>query len=210
MPIKEQVIARVLAEKVISIVRLTHTETVVPTVEALHDGGLSTIEITMDTPQALHHIERFAQHPSILIGVGSVIDAESARRAILAGAGFIVTPFSRAEVIETAMLYRVPVFSGAFTPGEMQQAVEWGADLVKVFPAHTLGISHVRSVLSAMPHLPLMPTGGVTLDNAHDWLAAGAAALGVGSDLVNPQMVAEGNYEYVTQRAQQWCELMTD
>lgn len=210
MPIKEQVLSRIVAEKIIAIVRLADAETVEPTVEAIYAGGLSAIEITMGTPQALQHIEKFAQHPSILIGAGSVSDAESARRAILAGARFIVTPFSKASVIETAMLYRVPIFSGAFTPGEMQQALEWGADIVKVFPAHTLGVAYARSVLASMPHLPLMPTGGITLDNAHEWLSAGAVALGVGSALVDPRAVTEGNYQQITRNAEQWSKLAAE
>lgn len=183
--------------------RLTASEVVVPTVEALHAGGVSAIEVTVGTPGALRHIKHYADHSSILIGVGSVIDAETARAAIEAGAKFVVTPVSRASVIETALRYQVPVFSGAFTPGEILQAVEWGADVVKVFPADALGISYFRAIKAPMPHLPLMPTGGVTLDNARDWLAAGACALGVGSALTHKKAIAEKNYEQITQNARQ-------
>ena len=208
MSIKQQVLDRILAEKAIAIVRLDDPEQVVPTVEAIASGGISTIEITIGTPQALQHIERYAQHGKILIGVGSVIDAETARRAILAGARFIVTPVSKASVIETALLYRVPIFSGAFTPGEIQQAYEWGADVIKVFPADTLGISYFKSIKAPMPHLPLMPTGGVTIDNARDWLEAGACALGVGSALTDRKAIAEGNYEAITENARRLQSLI--
>lgn len=201
MPIKQQVLDRILAEKLIAIVRLDDAEQIVPTVEAIRAGGISTIEVTIGTPQALQHIERYASHDEILIGVGSVTDAETARRAVLAGAKFIVTPVSKAPVIETALLYRVPIFSGAFTPGEIQQAYEWGADVIKVFPADALGVSYFKSIKAPLPHLPLMPTGGVTLDNARDWLDAGACALGIGSTLTDRRAIAEGNYEVVTQNA---------
>ena len=189
--------------------RLATAEAVVPTVEALHAGGISAIEITMGTPGALRHIERYANHASVVIGVGSVIDAETARAAIGAGAKFLVTPVSKASVIGTALRYQVPVFSGAFTPGEILQAVEWGADVVKVFPADALGISYFKAILAPMPHLPVMPTGGVTLDNAADWLAAGACALGVGSALTDNKAITEGNYEQITQNARQLLKNIT-
>ena len=202
MSIKQQTLTRILDEKIVAIVRLDTAEQVVPTIEAIHAGGLSVIEVTMGTPQALQHIEQYTHHDSILIGAGSVTDAEAARIAILAGAKFIVTPITRASIIETASLYRVPVFSGAFSPGEILQAYEWGADVVKVFPAGTLGMSYFKAIKAPMPFLPLMPTGGVTLDNARDWLKAGACALGVGSALTDRQAITDGNYEQITKNAQ--------
>ncbi len=210
MPTKQQVLDQILAQKVVAIVRLATAEAVVPTVEALHAGGVAAIEITMGTPGALRHIERYANHASVVIGAGSVIDAETARAAIGAGAKFLVTPVSKASVIETALRYQVPVFSGAFTPGEILQAVEWGADVVKVFPADALGISYFKAILAPMPHLPVMPTGGVTLDNAADWLAAGACALGVGSALTNKKAIAAGNYEQISQNARQLLKNITE
>ena len=210
MPTKQQVLGQILAQKVVAIVRLATAEAVVPTMEALHAGGVAAIEITMGTPGALRHIERYADHASIAIGAGSVIDAETARAAIGAGAKFLVTPVSKASVIETALRYQVPVFSGAFTPGEILQAVEWGADVVKVFPADALGISYFKAILAPMPHLPVMPTGGVTLDNAADWLAAGACALGVGSALTDKKAIAEANYEQIMQNARQLLKNITE
>ena len=209
MPTKQQILGQILAQKVVAIVRLATAEAVVPTVEALHAGGVSTIEITMGTPGALRHIKRYADHASVVIGAGSVIDAETARAAIGAGAKFLVTPVSKASVIGTALRYQVPVFSGAFTPGEILQAVEWGADVVKVFPADALGISYFKAILAPMPHLPVMPTGGVTLDNAADWLAAGACALGVGSALTDKKAIAAGDYEQITQNARQLLKNIT-
>ena len=206
MPTKQQILDRILTEKVISIVRLDAAEQVTPTIEAIHAGGLSVMEVTITTPQSMQHIERYAQHDSILMGVGSVTSAEAAQEAISAGAKFIVTPISKASIIETASLSGVPVFSGAFTPGEILQAYEWGADVIKVFPADAVGMAYFKAVKAPMPFLPLMPTGGVTLDNAGDWLRAGACALGVGSALTNRKAIAEGNYEQITKNAQQLRE----
>ena len=210
MPTKQQTLNRILEEKVVAIVRLDVAEQVGPTIEAIHAGGLSVIEVTMGTPQAIQHIEKYAHHSSLLIGVGSVVDAETARMAILAGAKFIVTPISKPSVIETALTHQVPVFSGAFTPGEILQALEWGADVVKVFPADVLGMSYFKAIKAPMPHLPLMPTGGVTLDNARDWLKAGACALGVGSALTNKKAIADGNYHQITENARRLRENITD
>ncbi len=184
-----------------AIVRLDVAERVGPTIDAIHAGGLATIEVTMGTPGAIQHIEKYAQHESVRIGVGSVVDAETARTAILAGAKFLVTPVSKASIIEIALQYQVPVFSGAFTPGEILQAYEWGADIVKVFPAEALGMAYFRAIKAPMPYLPLMPTGGVTLDNARDWLRAGACALGMGSALTDKKAIANGNYDQITENA---------
>ena len=201
MSAKQHILSRILEEKVVAIVRMDVAERVGPTIEAIHAGGLATIEVTMGTPGAIQHIEKYAHHKSIRIGVGSVVDAEMARTAILAGAKFIVTPVSKASVIEMALQYEVPVFSGAFTPSEMLQAYEWGADVIKIFPADALGMSYFRAIKAPMPYLPLMPTGGVTLDNARDWLRAGACALGMGSALTDKKAIANGAYDQITENA---------
>ena len=199
---KQYILDRIQHEKVVAIVRLNNADQVAPTIEAIHTGGLSVIEVTMGTPHAIRYIEQYAEHESIIIGAGSVIDAQAAQTAISAGAKFIVTPITKASVIETALLHEVPVFSGAFSPGEILQAYEWGADVIKVFPADALGMSYFKSIKAPMPFLPLMPTGGVTLDNAEDWLKAGAWALGVGSALTNKKVINEGNYEQLVKNAQ--------
>lgn len=201
MSAKQQILNRILKEKVVAIVRLDVAERVRPTIEAIHAGGLAIIEVTMGTPGAIQHIEKYAQHESIRIGVGSVVDAEAARTAIFAGAKFLVTPVSKASIIEMALKHHVPVFSGAFTPGEILQAYEWGADVIKVFPADALGMSYFRAIKAPMPYLPLMPTGGVTLDNARDWLRAGACALGMGSALTDKKAIANGDYDQITENA---------
>ena len=198
---KQQTLDRILAEKVVAIVRLDEAEQVAPTIEAINAGGLSVVEVTVGTPQVMQHIAQYAPHPSILMGVGSVTDVKTAEEALAAGAKFIVTPVSKASVIKVAQQHQVPIFSGAFSLGEILQAYEWGADVIKVFPAGTLGISYFRAIKAPMPFLPLMPTGGVTLENANDWLSAGACALGVGSALTDPTAIAQSNYDQITENA---------
>jgi 2-dehydro-3-deoxyphosphogluconate aldolase/(4S)-4-hydroxy-2-oxoglutarate aldolase len=131
-----------------------------------------------------------------------VLDSETARLALIAGAKFIVTPVSRKEVIETAHRYDAPIFSGAFSPGEILTAFEQGADVIKVFPAEVLGIPYLKAVLAPMPQLRLMPTGGVTVDNVSDWLRAGACAVGVGSSLLDKKALEAGDFTAITARAE--------
>lgn len=197
------ILNQVLTEAIVAILRLDDEKQVMPLVEALAAGGVHAIEITMGTPGVLRHIERIAaDRPDVLIGVGSVLDAETARMALYAGAKFIVTPVTRRKITETAHRYDAPVFSGAFTPGEILTAFEGGADVVKVFPAEVLGIPYLKAVLAPMPQLRLMPTGGVTPDNAADWLRAGACALGVGSALVDKKALAAGDYAAIRAKAE--------
>ncbi|MBD0255297.1 MAG: bifunctional 4-hydroxy-2-oxoglutarate aldolase/2-dehydro-3-deoxy-phosphogluconate aldolase [Cytophagales bacterium] len=197
------ILNQIIREGIVAILRLDDEKQVMPLVEALAAGGVHAIEITMGTPGVLRHIERIAtHHPGVLIGVGSVLDAETARMALYAGARFIVTPVTRRKITEMAHRYDAPVFSGAFTPGEILTAFEGGADVVKVFPAEVLGIPYLKAVLAPMPQLRLMPTGGVTVDNAADWLRAGACALGVGSALVDKKALAAGDFAAIQARAE--------
>lgn len=197
------ILNQVLREGIVAILRLDDEKQVMPLVEALAAAGVHVIEITMGTPGVLRHIERIATgRPDVLIGVGSVLDAETARMALYAGAKFIVTPVTKREITETAHRYDAPVFSGAFTPGEILTAFEQGADVVKVFPAEVLGIPYLKAVLAPMPQLRLMPTGGVTAGNAADWLRAGACALGVGSALVDKKALAAGDFAAIRAKAE--------
>jgi 2-dehydro-3-deoxyphosphogluconate aldolase / (4S)-4-hydroxy-2-oxoglutarate aldolase len=195
------ILNRILEEGVVSIIRMEEAEKVPKVIYALQEGGLSALEITLGTPKALQLIESFAGQKELIIGVGSVLDAESARMAILSGAQFIVTPVSKQSVIEMAHRYDVPIFSGAFSPGEILAAFEWGADVIKVFPADTLGMDYFKAVKAPMPQLQLMPTGGVTLTNAGEWLKAGACAVGIGSALTDKKAIADENYKLLTANA---------
>jgi 2-dehydro-3-deoxyphosphogluconate aldolase/(4S)-4-hydroxy-2-oxoglutarate aldolase len=200
---RPEILNQILREGVVAILRLNDEKTILPLVDALTAGGVHAIEITMGTPGVLRHIERIAaEKPEVLIGVGSVLDSETARLALIAGAKFIVTPVSRKEVIDMAHRYDAPIFSGAFSPGEILTAFEQGADVIKVFPAEVLGIPYLKAVLAPMPQLRLMPTGGVTVDNVSDWLRAGACAVGVGSSLLDKKALEAGDFAAITARAE--------
>ncbi len=198
---KAQILAALLDTKIIAIIRLAEAKQVYQTAVALYEGGVNAIEVTVGTPNALQEIEKLAQHTGILPGVGSVVDAATCKAAIQAGAEFIVTPTTKKEVIEMAHSYGKPVMSGALTPTEILQAYEWGADVVKLFPAATFGLPYFKAVKAPMPYIPIMPTGGITVENAAEWLENGAVCLGVGSTLVNKQLINNGNFEAITLQA---------
>lgn len=191
----------------LGIIRVQTSEDLVRIAEALHAGGLSCLEITMNTPGALRAIEAAREElPDVLMGAGTVLDAVTARQAILTGAQFLVTPTVKLDVIETAHRYGVPVIPGAMTPTEILTAWEAGADLVKVFPASVLGPKYIQEIHGPLPQIPLVPTGGITADNAGEFIRAGAVAVCVGSWLVDKRALTEGRYEVLTQRARQLVE----
>ena len=191
----------------LGIIRVQTSEDLVRIAEALHAGGLSCLEITMNTPGALRAIEAAREElPDVLMGAGTVLDAATACQAILAGAQFLVTPTVKLDVIETAHRYGVPVIPGAMTPTEILTAWEAGADLVKVFPASVLGPKYIQEIHGPLPQIPLVPTGGITADNAGEFIRAGAVAVCVGSWLVDKRALTEGRYEVLTQRARQLVE----
>ncbi len=200
---RSEIVQRIIREGVVAVIRMTDSDNFIRVAEAIHKGGVSSLEITMTTPNALKVIEECNNvlGQKMLIGVGSVLDAETARLAILAGARYVVSPITKAEIIQTAHRYDVPVMTGAFTPTEIQVASEFGADIVKVFPADIVGMAFFKAVKAPMPHVNLMPTGGVSLTNAGDWLKAGACAVGVGSALLDKKAIAEGRYDMLTENA---------
>jgi len=200
---REQVVEQILARVAVAVVRLSDTRLALEAVRAIVDGGVTAIELTMTTPGALHLLEELAgwHGGGLLLGAGTVLGTDATRRAVDAGAAFVVSPIFLPEVIEEGHRLGVPVLAGAFTPTEIYTAHAAGADLVKVFPADTLGPAHVKGVLAPMPFLRLMPTGGVTPDNVGEWLGAGAVAVGLGSSLVDPKLVAAGDMAALTDRA---------
>jgi 2-dehydro-3-deoxyphosphogluconate aldolase/(4S)-4-hydroxy-2-oxoglutarate aldolase len=189
----------------IAVIRMADAEQLLRVVEAVHAGGVSAIEITMTTPDALSVIRdvsrAFTEHPDVLVGVGSVLDSVTARLAIEAGARFVVSPILDEATIRMSHRYDVPMMPGCYTPTEIYRAHTLGADIVKIFPAQNVGMDYFRAVTAPMPHLKLMPTGGVTLKNAGDWLAAGACAVGVGSALLDKDAIAQGDYDVLTENA---------
>lgn len=184
---------------------MAEAERLVRVAEAFREGGITAIEVTMTTPGALEAIEgvarRMEDDDDVIVGVGSVLDAEMVRQAADAGAQFAVSPIFKPEIVEAAHDRGMPAAPGAFTPTEIQTAHEAGADLVKIFPASTVGMSYCKAVRAPMPHLNLMPTGGVTLTNAGDWIRAGVRAVAVGSALLDEEAVAAGNFEQLTENA---------
>ena len=188
---------------VVAVIRADDPTKLQRIIEALREGGVSALEITMTVPGALGIIEQTAatMGDEVLLGVGSVLDPETARLAILSGARYVVSPMFKPSIIEMAHRYNVPAMPGCFTPTEILEAHEAGADMVKVFPANILGMKFFKAVKAPMPHLQLMPTGGVSLTNAGEWLASGAAAVGVGSALLDKKAIAEERYDQLSDNA---------
>ena len=195
---------------VIAVVRAQSSEQLGEVVDAIKQGGVNVIEITMTTPNALKIIEDTANRygDEVLTGVGSVLDGETARAAILAGAEYVVGPVLNMGVIEICKRYGKIVVPGAFTPTEIITAWTAGADVVKVFPASVGGPAYFKAILAPMPQVKLSPTGGVNLDTAEDFIKAGACVLGVGSALVEKKALAEGNFARLTELAQKFREVV--
>ena len=199
---REAVLKRLLDSGVVAVVRLPEARHVLRIVEAIREGGVAAIEITLTTPGALQAIGEVAAAMSdVEIGAGSVLDAAGVRRAIDAGARYVVSPVYKKELVDAAHERDAPAMPGAFSPTEILEATEAGADIVKVFPSGAVGMSYFKAVLAPMPHLKLMPTGGVTPENAGDWIRAGAVAVGVGSSLLDKRAIAEGDFGKLTQNA---------
>ncbi len=186
----------------IAILRGVGTDAAIDVADAVVEGGVTALEVTADTPNATATIDALSDRfDDVLVGAGTVLDAETARAVQLAGAEFLVTPTVDAGVIRTGNRYGTPVATGAFTPTEALRAHEAGADLVKVFPAATGGPTHVAALGGPLPQIPLVPTGGVGPANAGAYVEAGAAAVGVGSAIVDDDAVANGDYEAIAENA---------
>lgn len=208
-PARSQVERRIVDSGVVAVLRGLESETVVEVARALHDGGVDAIEVTADTPGAIEMIEEVANalaDSPVAVGAGTVLDASTATAAIRAGAAFVISPTLQPDVIAACNRYGVVVAPGVMTPTEALSAVEAGADFVKIFPAGSLGPGYVRSIRGPLPQLPIVPTGGVNLDNAADFVEAGAVAVGVGSALVDDAAIAEGDFDALTETARAFVE----
>lgn len=204
---RQGVLERVLAGGVVGILRIHVAHDLVQVARAIRDGGISSIEVTMTCPGALAAIEMVASEmEGMAVGAGTILDAATARHAILSGAQFLVTPVVRSDVIETAHRYGAAVICGAMTPTEILTAWELGADLVKVFPAETLGPAFLKAVRGPLPQVPLVPTGGITAENAGDFVRAGAVLVGASSWLASDKDVAEGRYDAIRGRARRLAD----
>ncbi len=200
---KEEIIKSLLEAKAVAVVRLSDSSKMIRVAEAIYKGGVSAIEITTSVPNAIEVIKNASREIGsyMNVGVGTVLNAETAQQAIDAGAKYVVSPFFKKEILETAHRNGIPVMPGAFTPTEIQTAYEAGADVIKIFPADVVGMAFFKGVLAPMPYLKLMPTGGVTLINAGDWIKSGACAVGVGTALLDKKAIAEENYSILTDNA---------
>jgi 2-dehydro-3-deoxyphosphogluconate aldolase / (4S)-4-hydroxy-2-oxoglutarate aldolase len=188
---------------VVAVIRLKDPGKLRAVVDALAEGGVRALEVTMTVPGAVGLIRDLA--PSLpqgfLLGAGTVTDAETARAVIDAGAMFVVGPVFRPEVIRVCHEHDVAAMPGCFSPTEILAAHECGADVVKLFPATSLGPQFIKDVRAPLPQVKLMPTGGVSLDNAHDWIRAGAVAVGLGSALLDAKAIEDGRFEVITANA---------
>ena len=201
---RKEILNKLEASVAVAVIRLADSTKLIRVCEAIFEGGVKSIEITMTVPNAIsvikESVKKLGDH--MLIGVGSVLNAETAMKAIDAGANYVVSPIFKKEIIEVAHKNDVPALPGCFTPSEIQTAFESGADIIKIFPADVLGMAFFKSILAPMPHLKLMPTGGVTLTNAGDWIKAGACAVGIGTALLDKNAIAQENYKLLTNNAQ--------
>lgn len=190
----------ILARKIVAIVRLEDYARAVAVTRALLAGGISVLEFTLTGRGALAAITEVRQTlgAAVCVGVGTALRAEDARAAIEAGAEFVVTPAMRKPVIAVCVNRNIPIACGGFTPTELLEAHEAGAELVKLFPAHVGGPKYLKDVLAPLPFLKIMPTGGVSAENARAFLDAGAVAVGIGGNLIAPQAVASGTFEQIT------------
>jgi len=200
---KQQILSLLTDPGIIAVVRAKTAAQILPLSEALLAGGLIAIEITMTTPNAIDAIRQAREKlgERALIGVGTVLDAETCQAAITAGAEFIVTPICRTELVAIAQAADRPIMLGAYTPTEAQLAYEAGADFIKIFPADTLGPGYMKSLRAPLPHLRIVPTGGVDVHNVADFLKAGCTALGVGSSLVSAKILQDSDWPALTKKA---------
>lgn len=203
---KTEIIPRLLEPGVIAIIRADSPKGLVEVAEALAEGGVTAIEVTMTTPGALDVISSVAGRCAgrIMMGVGTVLDPETCRAAILAGAEFVVTPVTRPDVIHLANRYGKPIICGAFTPTEALLAHESGANFVKLFPGDHAGPEYIRSLLAPLPMLQIIPTGGITPESAGDFIRAGCVAIGAGSTLLLKEALSRGDFGALTRRAQEF------
>jgi 2-dehydro-3-deoxyphosphogluconate aldolase / (4S)-4-hydroxy-2-oxoglutarate aldolase len=210
---RNDVIGRIKEIGVVPVVRANSPEEALEAVEAIKAGGVPILEITMTVPGAIKVIEKIADKfgDEVVLGAGTVLDPETARACILAGATFIVSPALNLQTIELCRRYSIPICPGALTPTEVVTAWQAGADFVKVFPCSAMGgASYIKGLKAPLPQVELIPTGGVNLNTAIDFIKAGSSALGIGADLVDLKALRAGNAALITERAKQFVQLVKD
>lgn len=210
---KAQIVKQIEDLGLVPVVRASSSDEAMQAIEAIKAGGVNILEITMTVPGAIKVIEKVADKygSEVLVGAGTVLDPETARACLLAGAQFVVSPALNLDTIAMCQRYSAPVMPGVLTPTEVITAWSAGADFVKVFPAGSVGgASYVKNLKGPFPQIKIIPTGGVSLKTAADFIKAGASALGVGTDLVDVKAIRAGEAHVVTERAQQFVELVKE
>ena len=205
---KDQIIAGLLEPGVVAIIRADNSEQLIDASRALIDGGIRAIEITMTTPNALQVIAdvRRVFGDDVLAGVGSMLDVKTAAAAIEAGAEYVITPVLKPEVIAYCRQQQKPIFSGSYTPTEAQTSYELGADFVKIFPADGLGPKYISAIRGPLPHLKIVPTGGVDVNTAGDFIKAGCVGVAAGSSLVSKEILKNRDWKKLTALAEAFVE----
>lgn len=208
---KQEILSSIIEIGIVPVVRAPSAEAAVRAVEAIYEGGIRAAEITMTVPGALRALEKVADAlgDKIVLGAGTVLDAETVRVAMLAGAEFFVSPGLKLETIEMARRYSKVSIPGALTPTEVLAAWDAGADIVKIFPCGNVGgPKYIKALKAPFPHIEMIPTGGVNLETAGEFLKAGACAVAVGAELVDARSLKEGRYEVITERARQYLAVI--
>jgi 2-dehydro-3-deoxyphosphogluconate aldolase/(4S)-4-hydroxy-2-oxoglutarate aldolase len=204
---KETVLSFIRDVGIVPVVRTTSSDAAVQAIEAIYNGGIRAAEITMTVPGAVKALEKVADKfgDKIVLGAGTVLDPETARICMLAGAEFFVTPALKAATIEVAKRYSKVICPGAMTPTEVLTAWEAGADIVKIFPAGNVGgPKYIKALKAPFPQIEMIPTGGVNLETAGEFLKAGACAVAVGGELVDAKLIKESRYDQIEERARQY------
>lgn len=205
---RDKVLATIREAGVIAIVRGISSENLIAVADALRAGGIRAIEVTLNTPDALNMIQELRKRygSDTLIGAGTVLDSETARAAILAGACFIISPSFDRRMVKTCHRYGVLAIPGVLSPTEVLNAWEEGATAVKIFPADCLGPKYIQDLRGPFPHVDMIPVGGISLDNVTEFVKAGAMAVGVGGELVDKRSISEGRFTTITERAVAFTE----
>lgn len=212
MMTRQETLKRVVQSGIIAVIRAQSAKEAIKAAGAMKEGGIEAIEITMTVPGALDVIRQVSStYPpqDVLVGAGTVLDSETARLSILAGAQYIVSPHLNRDVVRMAHLYQRLVIPGAMSVKEVVQVMETGADAVKIFPSELFGPRIIRAIRGPLPQALLIPTGGVTLSNVGDWIRAGSVAVGVGGDLTR-EALKRGDFSLLTQRAREYVEAVRE
>ncbi|KKE77870.1 bifunctional 4-hydroxy-2-oxoglutarate aldolase/2-dehydro-3-deoxy-phosphogluconate aldolase [Bacilli bacterium] len=207
------IIEEIKKNKIVAVIRKSNEENIVPILKALSDGGVKSVEITAETPNVGRVIETAVNQigEEVHIGAGTVLDPETARTVIMAGAKFIVSPTLNTETLKLTNRYGILNIPGVMTPSEILTAYENGAQMVKVFPADVLGPTYIKNILGPLPHVQAMVTGGITIENMNEYLAKGSVAVGIGSNLVNAsKLKTKEDYRDLTERASQYTRKLTE